>query len=202
MSNGISPYGFNLGNVLMQAEQIKAARQANTLAQQQMQQRAQFQPLLQNYLATQSPEAAQALIAQDPQAAAQIFGAQTAQTGVAAAQMQLSQDEATQTAIAARSVINSKSPKRLLSTAFPGFVEGLRDQQGIDIEDLDDDQVRQLAQGVYEQSAMMAGPEFMRAQGQAPTAEIQTFEAMTAGLSPEQREQARLIELGLEPRTL
>jgi hypothetical protein len=89
MSNGISPYGFNLGNVLMQAEQIKAARQANTLAQQQMQQRAQFQPLLQNYLATQSPEAAQALIAQDPQAAAQIFGAQTAQTGVAAAQMQL-----------------------------------------------------------------------------------------------------------------
>ena len=103
MANGT----YNLGIILTQAEQIKGLRsqnQTNLLAQQRG---AQFRPLLQEALANpQDQNIRNQLIATDPQAAAQAFGAQSAGTGAQQSQFDLSEDRAGQgvrrTAVAGR----------------------------------------------------------------------------------------------------
>lgn len=152
--------GIDAGNVFLQAEQIKGLRsksQANLLAQQRG---AQFRPLLAQALANpQDPNLRNQLIALDPQAAQQAFGAQTAATGAQQAQFDLSEDRAARGVSLAEAVIKSKAPKALLMNVDPELVSEL-EEQGVDIEAMTDAEAVRFATDVRDQFLPRTSQEF------------------------------------------
>lgn len=130
---------FNVGNALLQREQIIAARQANEQQNVLAQRAAQFNPLLQQFLAGQGD--ANALFQADPARAQAAVEFQQAQQQQQQEQEQVEADEIIRGALLVK---NSASPSTFLPLAFPEFAQGLEDQ-GIDVKSLSDDEVRSFA---------------------------------------------------------
>lgn len=147
---------LDLGNVLQQVESIRGARVQNQLGQQQIQgnvlaQRGsnQFNELLQQHFANPSEQSFNAIAAANPEVASQLLGLQTEQ-------QQIQQVEAQRSVAAADAVLRSASPKALVKSAFPEFIPTLQ-AQGINIDDLSDDEVKSMAQEIKDQLTPIAG---------------------------------------------
>jgi hypothetical protein len=93
------------------------------------------------------------LAALDPQRAMQMQQFQAQQQ---AAQQAQQQEQAKTAVLKAQYVMRSESPATLLRIGFPDFVAQLQ-EQGMDVEALDDDQVRSIAENVIAQFGPMAG---------------------------------------------
>lgn len=112
-----------------------------------------------NYLmqSTQNPlapgESFNQLLQLDPERALQIQNAMEAQRQQREAQARQRAGVAVR---GAQFVLKSKDPKRTLELGFPDMVEQLK-QNGIELDDLDDDAVRAMAEDVVSQFAPMAG---------------------------------------------
>lgn len=145
---------LNLGNVLQQVENIRGSRLQNQLSQQTfdtnvLAQRGsnRFNELLQGFVGGDTDS--NALIAADPARAKQFFSIQQQQQDI-------QKQEALVSVNAAKSVLVSKSPKALVKSAFPQFIPTLQ-EQGINIDDLTDDQVRSMAQEIVMKLGPVAG---------------------------------------------
>jgi hypothetical protein len=160
-------------NIMSQQGQDQRAQQAFDMQQQQMQAEAakqqQYNALLAEYLgpnqaalasgmqqpAQQAPQ--NALLSQlyqmDPARTQNLVQFQQQQQQAAQAQQQ---EEAQQVVRSAQFVLQSEAPKQLLQVAFPDLVSGLA-EQGVDIAEMDDDQVRELANRTIAQYGPMAG---------------------------------------------
>jgi len=129
---------FDLGNVLGRAEQIRGFRSQNVLREQEIQaqnaltqQAAQFNPLLQRFLAGET-ELAPELFAVDPARATEAVGFTGAQAEEQRAEEQREADLIVRTT---QLVVNSASPSTLLPLVAPQFIEQL-EEQGVDINQL------------------------------------------------------------------
>ena len=171
-------------NMLSGIEGLRSQRTQNQMAQQQMARQEQLQNALAggdlNALAQVDPIAAshmQAFQAEQFRRSASVLGP-----------------------IASR-IANSKSPRamaRIMQSApeLEGLPQSMRDQiAGIDFDAMTDDELRAEAQALVDQFAATRSG---LAGGQP--ASVRGFNVMTQGLSPEDREKARRIELGLDPR--
>lgn len=189
---------LDLGQIMGNVQGIKSAQLQNQLGQQKLQanemmmeKEAQFNPLLQNYLANPTPEAEQALFAADPQRGMEVIQQRH----------KLDQTKALQTFTIANAIVNTKGdPHALFKNGYPGAFEefaGALLDQGIDVNELSGDQLREMGRTVMMQTRGLAG---IDQQGGDVPASLQTFNGLTAGLSEEDKKRARMIELGLLPR--
>lgn len=158
---------FSLPDVYNAAAQYKGQQSRNAfleqqsgLVQQQMQRQnalaqreAQYNPLYQQYL--QGGDVQNQLLALDPERAQRDIEFQNTQNELAQQQQRA---EAEKIYKYAQYVQNSKSPSKLLTTAFPEYVDQLA-EQGVDVENLDDDRVKSLAAGLMEYYGPLAGVE-------------------------------------------
>jgi len=184
--------GLDLGNVLQQVENIRGQRVQNQLGQQTLQSNIlaqqgsnQFNALLQQHIANPTPQTLNAIAAVNPQIAGQLQGVQ-------AQQREFEREDAQRTIAGIDQVLNSASPRRMAQISFPDAIETFR-AQGIDIDELEDDEFISMLTDIKSQLTPIAGAD-------DDTAALQTFAGLTEGLTEEQVEQARLVELGLEAR--
>jgi len=184
--------GLDLGNVLQQVETIKGSRLQNQLSQQTFdtnvlaqQGSNQFNALLQQHIANPTPETLNAIAAVDPRVAGQLQGVQVQQR-------EFEREDARKTIVGIDQVLNSASPKRMAQISFPDALETFA-AQGINIDDLSDDEFVSMLTDIKSQLTPIAG-------AGEDTAALQTFAGLTEGLEPEQIEQARQVELGIAPR--
>lgn len=153
---------FDLGNVLAQAENIKGARSQNVLREQQIdagealkQREAAFNPLFQQFLAGgENAPTLNELAAVDPEKTAVIQNFLSEQQALDTARNEaVREQEQREADIAVRGALfvkRSDSPKVALELGFPEFVAQL-EEQGVEIGDLDDSQVLQMADGLIQQ---------------------------------------------------
>ena len=154
--------GLDLGNVLQQVETIKGSRLQNQLSQQTFdtnvlaqQGSNQFNALLQQHIANPTEQSLNAIAAVNPQAASQLQGLVSGQQGIEVQQRKFEQQDAERTIKALNEVINSKSPKALVLHGFPDAVKAF-EAQGININDLSNEEVVSLAQGIQRQLTPVA----------------------------------------------
>lgn len=171
--------GVDFGRILQQAGAIQGQRQQNVLGQQEIQQNVlaqrqgrQFNELLQQFVQGQGGGDINALAALDPRRTQEFVD-------IRGKQQEFEQEEARRTVKAADAIINSEAPKKLTMMAFPEFVEALRGQ-GVEIEDLTDEQVVTMAREVKVKMSPQAG------------IETKTF-APTTIVNPETGEVERVI---------
>lgn len=153
---------FDLGNVLSQAEGIKGRRASNVLAQQNIDagealknRAAAFNPLFQRFLqGGENAPKLNELAAVDPEKTAQIQNFLSSQQALTQkrneAVREQEQREADLVVRGALFVKNSEFPKKALQQGFPEFVTQL-EEQGVDVDALDDASVIQLADGLIQQ---------------------------------------------------
>lgn len=192
---------FDLGNVLSNVESIKGMRLQNQLGQQQLdaknmliQQRAQFSPLYNNFLQNPTQEAFNELASASPQLAQEALGMVSQFGEYQGQQHQLSAAQAAQDLVQVQEAIASPNTKAWVYVRHPDFVKGL-EQQGLVWNDLSEEQVDQMAQGlVKELEAIIAQS------GRQRPAELQVRDALYESFTPEERARADRIDRGLEPR--
>lgn len=158
---------FSLPDVYNAAAQFKTQQSRNALLEQQtgmMQQQqqqqnalaareAQYNPLYQQYL--QGAPVENELLALNPERAQQDIEFAQSQNALAEEKRVA---EAGKIYKYAQYVQNSKAPAKLLMSAFPEYVDQLA-EQGVDVENLDDDSVKNLATGLMEYYGPIAGVE-------------------------------------------
>ncbi len=138
---------FNAGNALLQREQIIAARQSNQQQNVLAERAAMFNPLLQGFLAGETD--ANALFQVDPERAQAALDFQQDQQAQQFEQEQQEADEIVRKLLLVR---NSANKKAFVTTVFPDFVKGL-EEQGVNFEDLPDDDVESLLDQMFAQFA-------------------------------------------------
>lgn len=155
MANG----NLNLGNILSQVETIKGQRQQNALLGQQFDARDlagtrenEQNVLLQRFLAGDQS----AFNALAPDVQQQIRAGQLQEQQLATGERKANQEEAGILVRGADSILASASPKKLMLTAFPDFVERLVEAE-FDIDELTDDDVRELATNIKAEFGPIAG---------------------------------------------
>jgi len=168
---------FNVGNALLQREQIIGARQANQQQNILAQRAAQFNPLLQQHLQDGDQNVLAQMFALDPQRAIQAQEFQ--QTQITQEQAQ-EKREAIQTVRGAILVRDSASPLTFLRTAFPEFVQGLEDQ-GTSLDDKTDDEIRDFAKEMIAEFGAVSGLPLEELGIEEPTGAFIQFENPTTG---------------------
>jgi len=199
---------FDLGNTLARAAQISGLRNRNTLAQLQIEQ-ARTQQGQQNSIAELLPELLSGggdvnqLAGMGQlgfQAAGDVIDLRTSVANLEGKELEDAIKRGRLANNAANTILNSKNPAQaallatkdpILSEMFPNF-----DPANMSPEDL-----ILAVQGVKDETEFFNVPSDISQLLQKPSG-VREFEFLTEGLSPEDRELARQIELGLKPKAV
>ena len=186
---------FNLGNVLQQAETIKGQRLANqgrTLQNQLLGQKQQGNVLLENFLAGGGGVGSEGFNQLSVPQQQSLINVRQGQQDINVVEQQQKKEAALVAVRGADAIIKSNSPKSLLINGFPPLVEQLK-KNGVNVEELTDDEVIQIMTEIKIKSSPIAGIGIGGAKG---TGQIE-FEADIADLSPAEKRKARDIKLKL-----
>ena len=193
--------GLDLANVLQNVETIRGSRlqnqlsqqtlQANTLAQQGSN---QFNALLQQHFANPTQQSFNAIAAVSPEAASQIQGLTSTQQTQTLQQQKIEQQNAQVAVAGATNLVKSADPATFAKIALPQLVEEMRKNPDIDVDSLTNADWKRIGNEIIARQTPIAQA------GAGDTAALQTFAGLTEGLTDEQREQARQVELGIAPR--
>jgi len=189
--------GGRLQQGLAFGENLAASQQNRQIKSDEMERQEQIE-LLRGQMIPGTPEfnpnAEMELMAKDPEGAEKIFN-------VLGAQSEMQREDASRRAYEIANTPAALRPQVIQRQAAELAQQGRDPQHTLDLMNLDEQSQNQMLKNI-QQAALTTKQRADLSNGGGLTAEQREFADLTKGLAPEQKQQAKMIKLGLSPRAV